>query len=287
MDTDSDLKARLDRTLEAAAQTGETIKKKGLELSSVGQSIVDWAGLTREAAASISDPAATRDLTAAWERTNAAALYLNIRLASVVTLVTSTADASNVSSLLNIYPTAGTIQGYPLVGYKTSGPLERMHELANRNDQQEAVAGLLEVLGFRRAVSGQLSACDHFETAHRAFSVGVAAANDATTWLIPIRECILTVLSRLLARRGTQEEAKGTVEKVLSIGRQLGWTELAASHFDLLAHECKRILDDELSPSKQKAHPRLQSASILFAATLWLKSFLSSIDPEKINKTAR
>jgi hypothetical protein len=142
-------------------------------------------------------------------------------------------------------------------------------------------------MGFDKVPSGRLSPVDQFITAHNEFRVGASTRGQATSWLIPMRECILSVLALLPQKRPVQEETKGTIEKVMSICKQVGRVGFEAGHFETLSSECRTILDEELSPSKQEAQARLQSGSVLFASTLWLKSFLSALDPEKLQKAAR
>ena len=133
------LKKKLDQTLNSAAESGEELVKKGHELSAAGQSIVDWAGATRDESKKLTDRARIDDLIQTWNRTNETAIYLNVHLAGSLGLVTSTADASNVSSLLNLPPIDLGRGDISFVGTTGRNTGRRILDLALRPEAHRAV----------------------------------------------------------------------------------------------------------------------------------------------------
>jgi hypothetical protein len=282
------LKRELDRSLQSASNEGQTIANAGHDIAASGQHVVDWAQATRGMVPFISDPKVLGDLSASWDRTAKFVHSFVGQVSSISTAsLTSTADSSGISSVLNLSSIARAIPTVGLRAEDASDAITRIRSLADREDVKTEVVILLKHLGLDVAAKGRLSAAEQLNTAHKEYLVNASEARQASTWLIPMRECILGVLASLLRRRPRQEKVKSISKKVNSIIEQLGRDDLPPGHATGLAEQGEQILETGLSPSKQKQMERLDSASILTAATIWLRALLLAIDPAKSGTPTR
>ena len=99
--------------------------------------------------------------------------------------------------------------------------------------------------------------------------------------LIALRECILSTISELLRRRPTQEAASKTREKLTSLGRQAGRSALDEPHFERLAVEVDKLLN-ELSRAKQSGIPRQELTASFNSGVLLLNALMQSIDETRL-----
>jgi len=99
-----------------------------------------------------------------------------------------------------------------------------------------------------------------------------------------MRSSIEATIATLLVQRPEQETAKGTVDKVLSLGRQLRRDGVSDDHIATLAEKSKDLLETQLSPAKDKSIGRDSWQATLSASTLWLRSFLEMLDPGKLRR---
>lgn len=284
------LRNQLDRTLQSASESGQEIMKRGHKISAAGQSVSDWAQATRRIIPFIHNPTTLLHLSQSWERSDQYARYFvgQVNRVDPAALRSST-DAASVASVLTASTSSVFVDFHQddSEAEKANAARKVIQDLAKRPEEQENVIELLKDLQLDCRAKGQLSSLDQFETAHKVFAINASTANQGSTWLMPIRECILTVLSNLLRRRRTQEKTKDAYDKVLSVLRHLGRDDLPAGHSEELGSECKQILNSRLSTSKQSQQTRFESEDTLFAATLWLKGFLLSIDQSKAKRPAR
>lgn len=270
------LHRQLDTTLDDASRAGKEIASKGRELASEGQSLTDWAEAVKDASKEISDPAYLRNLVYRWGIAGDTAQKLNSNLMHVAGhALSSTASLASAGTLwIGNVPAAGEI----------TTAAKRIRDLAGKPEVYTSVAAFLRELCIDQAHGNFLSALQHFETAHSEYRINAASPNQATTWLIPIRECILAVLDSLLKRTIPQKKVSGVDKKVmhvLTVAAKVGYQQ---GHVENVANECKRLLDEGLSPSKHKALSRSEGESLLLAATMWLRAFLSMVDPGKLKK---
>jgi hypothetical protein len=283
----SDLHKKLDETLDSVSKTGADIVRKGHEIAVEGQSVVDWAEVTRTGSWLITDRQDLSHLVASWSRTDIAAKSFSLRLSGGLQILSSTTEASNVNSMLNLLPIASHVMTQPTTDVAAWNAVKRMRDLAGRPGAYDQCLILLQDLGFDQSPEGTISAVEHFVTAHKEYQINASSADSALPWLIPMRECILTVLATLLRNRPIQEEAKGTTGKVLSVLQQVARDGLQSGHIEDLADQCKVLLDERLSPSKHMQLSRAEGESFLLAGTHWLKSFLSAIDQARLRRPAR
>jgi hypothetical protein len=275
------LHGELDKTLDSASQLGKEIAAKGREIASEGQNLSDWADATKDAAKSVNDPSLLGSLVQNWLMATDTARGLSSYLSIVPNqLLASTSSAASMGSLM--------ILGFGAPTESASAKaVQRIKDMATRPEVYNSVVALLKELGLDHAHGNFLSALQHFKTAHTEYMVNAASHRQGTTWLIPIRECILTVLDALIRQIVPQERVKGIDNKVLHILEHFSVSGSQEEHIRNLSAECKRILEEGLSSSKQKMLSRSESESILLEATMWLRSFLTLIDPGKLRKPAR
>lgn len=99
---------------------------------------------------------------------------------------------------------------------------------------------------------------------------------------VGLREAIDLTLSRLLPRRPMQEQAPTHQGKVASLGVQCGKDNLPPGHFDRLGKDLHQLMNT-LSSAKQRKLDRGQVTHIFNQGLLFLKAFLGSLDPAKLN----
>jgi len=120
--------------------------------------------------------------------------------------------------------------------------------------------------------------------AHESFQKPVVASNPVSTSLIPMRECINSIIASLLRMRPIQEEAKSEKQKIVSIGRQLRKDILSSNVIDELAEEWFSINND-FSGFKKKDIERPEWLVRINRGTLFLYSLLNGLDSTKLKRT--
>ena len=148
--------------------------------------------------------------------------------------------------------------------------------------KQKAV-DLLHKFGLDTAAGGKKSPVDHFAAAWAAFERPVATGSVAITSLIPMRQCIDSVVAELIRRRPEQEQIKPRADKIKFIGRQLARDGIRATVIQSL-NERYGKLHDELSSAKEAALSREEWRASLQKATLFLVELLECLDPAKIRQ---
>jgi hypothetical protein len=99
--------------------------------------------------------------------------------------------------------------------------------------------------------------------------------------LIALRQCILSTISELLRRRPIQEATSKTREKLTSLGRQAGRSDLDETHFERLAVEVDKLVN-ELSRAKQSGIPRQELTASFNSGVLLLNALMQSIDEARL-----
>lgn len=158
-------------------------------------------------------------------------------------------------------------------------------EFAKRPSLKSEVAELLREYGFDKPqFPGEKSPLEQFEIAHKAFDGPITATNPISTSLIPIRECIKSVIDGLVSMRPFQEEAKSQKNKILSIGKQLGRDSLPKEVIEVLAEEWDDLNKGDLSLSKRREIPRVEWLNQLIRGTSFLRSLLKGLDSNKFKR---
>jgi hypothetical protein len=115
------------------------------------------------------------------------------------------------------------------------------------------------------------------EDAAGALERPVSQEGGPTSILIPLRECIQSVIAELLRRRPNQEPAAKIADKLASLARQCALPSVAKSQFDNLAHDAE-ILVNELSGTKQAEMSRAQITAVFHRGLLFLNALMAGID---------
>jgi hypothetical protein len=158
----------------------------------------------------------------------------------------------------------------------------RIEEQVNKSHEKSNVVSLMKSLDLNISYTDKRSPLEQFETSYSAFESTVDSSTPAITSLIPMRECILQTIAALLAKRKYQEKAGKPKDKVVSILNQLKRDSVSFDLIRDLSMKSEDILHKHLSSSKQQKISRSEWQNMLMLATLWLKSFLSAIDPAKV-----
>jgi hypothetical protein len=156
----------------------------------------------------------------------------------------------------------------------------RIEELTQKNANEAEIMNLMKDFGLDKSIKGDKSALEQFQIAQEAFKKPVKEENPASTSLVPMRECLRTTIDHLLRRRPKQEVTKREEEKIISIGMQLKGASISQNIICSLADKWKTILRD-LSSSKEESISREEWQYRLNQATIFLKSFLTALDPQK------
>jgi hypothetical protein len=158
-------------------------------------------------------------------------------------------------------------------------------EFANRPAIKAEVAALLSDYGLDKPqFPGDKSPLEQFEIAHKAYESPLTNTNPVATSLIPLRECIQSVIDGLISGRPVQEKAQSQRDKILSIGRQLGSDSLPADFFGDLADEWQDLNKGSLSQSKRKEAQRAEWLNQLNRGTAFLRSLLKGLDRSKFRR---
>jgi hypothetical protein len=275
------LRSQLEEVLNAASMDGQKIVQKGHAISIEGQNVVDWADATKDISREIDDPNKLSELLRIWQIAGRSAHLMDTQLSNESLFVhSSTIYAASACSMI-------VFSGYKESEIVKSKAAQHLRDLAARPQEYISTVNLLKELGLDQARGTFINAYEQFETANKAFLVNASSANQATTWLIPMRECILTVLDIIIKQTSPQKRVKGVNNKVMHILQLKARQGCDESHLKNLAEESDQLVEKHLTPSKQRSISRQDGERIFLSAMLWLKSFLSLIDPEKMNKAAR
>lgn len=258
-----------------AKQNTQTIGKKI-------QSVIDEADLTLALLANI-DPQYYEGLKDIWNSTYDQVSRINANLGQTMLSTTSASSTASISSTI--------ISGaYINDGFRNVDEPEfksawvKFVFFANRPELRNEVTQLFKEYGFDKPqVVGDKSPLEHFEIAHEGFQNPIIENNPVSTSLIPMRECINSIIASLLKMRPTQEVTKNERAKIMSIGMQLKKDTLPQAAIDELADEWYSINND-FSNFKKKDVERTDWLARLNRGTSFLYSLLNGLDSTKLRK---
>ncbi len=238
-------------TLREAHDLGSRMAYKGRELTTLGQYIVDWVDITKDAIPLIDTSRGLTSLNDSWKNTNNSVGWMVNHLDQIDPhALSSTSTASALTSVLTVPIVIGSTVASP-VDYKNAERIAmRIEEQTTKSHDRDAVLSLLKLLRIDSRQGGKRSASEQLQTAFNAFESTVDTSTPALTSLIPMRECILQTIDVLLRKRNHQEITKSTADKVKSILVQIKRDSVSEEQIETLAKQCKEILDEKLSPSK-------------------------------------
>lgn len=154
---------------------------------------------------------------------------------------------------------------------------------ASRPALRESVEDLLEEFGFDHPqYPGEKSPLEQFRIAHEAFNTPVTESDPASTSLIPLRECIHSVLDGLLQSRPNPEPTgRNQRKKLISIAMQLKSDSLPDEVAQEWADEWHDLNTGDLSGAKRQDMSREEWERRLRRGTSFLHSLLKGLDSSK------
>lgn len=195
------------------------------------------------------------------------------------------------SSTTNIAIVSGSSSAYKAHEYISNLPaekqqaanlaLENLDNILSNPDYKEEAITLLKHWSFDKAVPGKKSPFELFLTAFSAFEQPVVETNPVSTSLIPMRECIRSIIDELLRRKSKQEKCRGYYKKIISISSQTKKDSVSLDVVEEWAHQGHELIKS-LSLGKEGSLERTEWQRQLQQATLFLISLLKGLDPEKM-----
>ena len=142
----------------------------------------------------------------------------------------------------------------------------------------------MRTFGLDAPYGGEESAVSQFEVAIAAFARPPVANGPATPSLLALRSCIVQTIEALNKRKPVQEATgRSDADKIRSIGRQVGRPGCSLELVESWANDWAQ-LNDALSGAKTKAFSRDRCESLIDSGSLFLRSFLAGLDPDKLRE---
>jgi hypothetical protein len=274
----------LDSVLGGVEDKGLKLVKVGRQYVKAGQDMADVAGATRKLVQIVKAPPNVEHLLSDWEEASVKAGSLLAHLESGD--VTSVWSASGTAAYTSSDTASYSEQYFRLVPEgqhpELVSAITDLNSVLERSADEEEVVRLMTSLGLDAAPAGEKSAVELFRTAHAAYAAPVTDTDPIATSLLPARESIRQVILGLLRRRPKTEETKKEWDKIISIGMQLKYDSIPRTQVSAWAYQWTSRLRYDLSPSKKEDITRDEWRIRLVRATLFLKGFLSGIDPSKL-----
>ena len=243
------------------------------------QSIIDEANVTNSMIPHIK-PQNSEGLINVWSSVANQASKINMDLGNIQ----PTTDAVNSTASVSTAIISGSYinNGLYVDGSEFQSAWKPYVEFISRPSQKDDVSQLLKEFGLDIPHQpDEKSPLELFETAHEAFARPLTMDNPVSTSLIPLRECIGSVVQCLILMRPHQEETGGWKKKILSIGKQLKKDSLPNAVIDEWAEECHSLIDD-LSSFKTGDIEREDWLIWLNRGTSFLNSLLKGLDSSKL-----
>lgn len=268
--------------MELAKSRALEAKRKMRRLDKKLQNIIDEADVTMPLVANLK-PNYFENLDGIWTSISDQVTVLDEDLRVLNLNVNSTAGSTSTNTV--------TISGaYINDGFQNlEEPIfkdywRRFEQFASRPALKDEVVQLFRDFGFDvPQAPGEKSPLEQFEIAHTSFLNPVTEDNPVSTSLLPLRECIDTVVASLIRMRPHQEPAQGHRNKIISIGIQLKKTSFPQTIVEELADQWHSLHDD-LSGSKKKNITRDDWLARLNRGTSFLHGLLNGLDPHKLRR---
>lgn len=267
------------------AQKNRRIAGESQKLAANAHNTADVADAMREVAHVVKLPPNSESVIRDWNLENQQADFVigqldRIDIAPVYstsgTAIAGSSDAFTVEALIQYVPKNDHEFFY--------SAMEDFEQVTSRAADENQVVELIRSLDLNIHLAGRKSPLNLFSTAHAAYKNPVIEGNPVSTSLIPMRESVRLIIDILLRRRPKQEKTKNEQAKIISIGTQLKYETLPTEIISSWANQWTNILKSKLSPSKEEEISRDEWRRRLISATLFLKGFISGIDPSKFKK---
>ena len=243
------------------------------------QEILDEANVTNPLIPYI-QPQEAEGLINVWSSVRDQVSRINTGLSDIYPSTYSASGTATVSSTIisRVYTNNGLYNDNPNFQSVWSPYME----FVSRPSQKDDVIQLIREFGLDISHQpNEKSPLELFETAHEAFAKPITQNNPVSTSLIPLRECIGSVVQGLILMRPSQEEAGNWKKKIVSIGKQLKKDSLPGEVIDELAEECHSLIND-LSGAKTGDINREDWLIWINRGTSFLNSLLKGLDSSKL-----
>jgi len=157
----------------------------------------------------------------------------------------------------------------------------RLHQVVDRPMIAEEARLAMRRLSLDVRSAPMRPPIEHFEEALGAIERPILGEGGPVSVLVTLRECIDAAVTEMMRRRRVQEPAKTFEAKILSLGQHCGLPSLPDGHFDRLAADGKKLMDD-LSAGKQHVASRERLIELFNDGVLYLKALLDSIDAQRL-----
>lgn len=165
--------------------------------------------------------------------------------------------------------------------YAVRNAASGVYQIFSRQDLSSQIVERLTQLRLNTGGGNKQTPIEQLEDAKAAIEQPTHGEGVPVAILIPLRECIQSVVKELMRRRKKQEGASSFKAKILSIGNQCGHVGLAHGHFARLGDDGHALID-RLSAGKDSAMSRDELGHLFHQGTLFLKTLLDSIDETKL-----
>jgi hypothetical protein len=268
--------------MELAKSRALEAKRKIRRLDKKLQNIIDEADVTMPLVNNLK-PSYYENLDGIWTSISDQVTVLDEDLKALNLNINSTTSSAstNTVTMSGVYINGG-FQNMEEPSFKDHWVL--FEEFASRPSLKNEVVQLFSDFGFDvPQAPGEKSPLEQFEIADTSFQNPVTEGNPVSTSLLPMRECIDTVVASLMRMRPHQEPAQGHRNKTISIGIQLKKTSLPQTIVEELADQWHSLHDD-LSGSKKKNITRGDWLARLNGGTLFLHGLLNGLDMSKLRR---
>ncbi len=256
-------------------------------LELLGQDIVRSARLSRDVAVP------TRDLliqipvgnlsserldreAAAWRSWYVAAGDVENARTTVNTFVAlSSAVASSSSETFTVVSATPNLA--PSVLVTVENAKARLRQVFERFPLLNEAESAMQSLGLDASAGDRRTPLQLLSEARSALEQPSLQEGSPASVFIPLRECLESSIAALLRRRHRQEPTPKIGDKITSLGRQCARPGLPTAHFERLATDADRLLN-ELSGAKQAAMTREQQTALFHRGLLVLNTLLQSVD---------
>jgi len=249
-----------------------------------GQFIKQMAGPAKDAVETIPDDSyrTAQD----WDRHIAVWQDAATTLRSVaqIDLPIEFTAASTTLSVTNLtYPSTYVHPLPPENQKRAEDAVSRAHNVVEAASWDKDLEADFVRLGRDQARRGDRSPLDLYRAARQSLSRPSAAQPDPTAVLIQVRECVHSVLERLLDKCPGQERTGEASPKVTSICTRIGRSGLSAAQIETLAKQAKDLVKALSSGKQQDLDSRAVRARFL-AAVAFVKALLAAVDDNRMKR---
>jgi hypothetical protein len=269
----------IEQIIEEAIKNAEEAKKKGESLLSDIQETSDLGNRTLPMIPFL-HPTEYENLMGLWENNKENMILVNKSFSDIN--FKFSLSSGTTSSAFDTTSVAFTLirSGDPV--RKIIG--EQFMDVVDLPHRKEKAIALFHDLNLDKPLNNVKTPLEQFEIAFEAYEHPVTETNPAITSLVPMRECIRTLIDILLKLRKEQETASGERVKIISIGMNLRKNSITESQVNEWADEWHRLDNEDLSTSKNRPITREEWTSRITRATLFLDGFLDGLDRDKFRK---